>query len=64
MVLTDFLQQLLIQTPTIAILLVIMFVDRRDHAKAMEALREDNQTLHATLIDRIDLIIALEKRGE
>ena len=59
----DVLQHLLVQTPVVALLLIIMMLDRRDHAKTIDALRSDNKLLHDNIMSRIDLLISLQKRG-
>jgi hypothetical protein len=48
------LRDLLIQTPVVALLLVFIFLERRDHAKVIEALREENAKLQAALIDHMN----------
>lgn len=48
------LRDLLIQTPVVALLLVFIFLDRRDHAKTIEAMREENAKLQAALIDHMN----------
>jgi len=48
------LRDLLIQSPVIALLLVVMFLDRRDHAKTIQAMREENAKLQAALIDHMN----------
>lgn len=47
-------RDLLIQAPTIAILLIIIYLDRRDHAKTMLAMREENAKLQTALIDHMN----------
>jgi hypothetical protein len=48
------LRELLIQTPVVAILLVFIFLDRREHARTIEAMREENAKLQAALIDHMN----------
>jgi hypothetical protein len=48
------LRDLLIQSPVIALLLVFIFLERRDHAKAIETLREENVKLQTALIDHMN----------
>jgi hypothetical protein len=48
------LHDLLIQTPVVALLLVFIFLDRRDHARTIEAMRQENAKLQAALIDHMN----------
>jgi hypothetical protein len=48
------LRDLLIQSPVIALLLIFIFLERRDHAKAIETLREENVKLQTALIDHMN----------
>jgi len=52
------LRDLLIQTPVIALLLIFMFLDRRDHARTLKTMHEENSQLQAALIDHMN------RRGE
>jgi len=48
------LRDLLIQTPVIALLLIFIFFERRDHAKALELMRAENARLQTALIDHMN----------
>jgi hypothetical protein len=50
----SFLRDLIVQVPVIAILVIFMILDRRDHRKTVEAMREDNAKLEAALIDHMN----------
>ena len=48
------LRDLLVQTPVVALLLIFIWLDRRDHAKTLEAMRTENADLQAALIDHMN----------
>ena len=48
------LRDLAIQAPVVVILLVIMWLDRRDHQKAIQAMHEENVKLQQSLIDHMN----------
>jgi hypothetical protein len=48
------LQQLVVQTPVVAILLIFIILDRREHQATIKAMREDNAKLEAALIDHMN----------
>ena len=48
------LRDLLVQTPVVAILLIILFLDRRDHAKAVAEMRQENARLEQAIIDHMN----------
>jgi len=48
------LRDLLVQTPVVALLLIFIFLDRRDHAKTLETMRTENAELQAALIDHMN----------
>jgi hypothetical protein len=48
------LRDLLVQVPTIAILLIFLVWDRRDHAKTLQVMREENAKLQTALIDHMN----------
>ena len=48
------LRDLAIQAPVVVILLVIMWLDRRDHKKAIKAMQRRNAQLQTALIDHMN----------
>ena len=48
------LRELLLQTPTVALLLIILILDRRDHARVMAAMRDENIKLQQAVIDHMN----------
>ena len=50
----NLLRDLLIQAPVVAILLIFIWLDRRDHAKTIEAMRDEIQRLQGALIDHMN----------
>jgi hypothetical protein len=48
------LRDLAIQAPVVVILLVIMWLDRRDHERAIHEMREENAKLQQSLIDHMN----------
>lgn len=48
------LRDLIVQVPVVAILLIFIFLDRRDHAKTMNLMREENAKLQQALIDHMN----------
>lgn len=48
------LRDLAIQAPVVVILLIIMWLDRRDHAKQVEMMREDNAKLQQSVVDHMN----------
>jgi hypothetical protein len=51
------LRDLVIQTPVIALLVIFMVLDRRDHAKTVATLREENARLQQALIDHMNRLM-------
>lgn len=50
----SFLRDLIVQVPVVAILLILIIMDRRDHAATIKGMREDNARLEAALIDHMN----------
>ena len=48
------LRDLAIQAPVVVILLVIMWLDRRDHARVIHEMREENAKLQQSIIDHMN----------
>lgn len=48
------LRDLLLHSPIVALLLVFIVVERRDHAKTLATLREDIHRLQTALIDHMN----------
>ena len=48
------LRDVLVQAPVIAILIIFIFLDRRDHKRTVEAMREEIQKLQQALIDHMN----------
>ena len=48
------LRELLLQTPTVALLLLFLVLDRRDHTRVLTAMREENAKLQQALIDHMN----------
>ena len=48
------LRDLLLHSPIVAMLLIFIVLDRRDHAKTIEAMREEIHKLQAALIDHMN----------
>jgi hypothetical protein len=51
------LRDLLIQTPVVALLIVFIFLERRDHAKTITVMREENAKLQQALIDHMNRLM-------
>lgn len=50
----SFLRDLIVQVPVVAILLILLIMDRRDHAATVKTMREDNARLETALIDHMN----------
>ena len=48
------LRDLVIQTPVVALLIIFMVLDRRDHAKTILAMRDENAKLQTAIIDHMN----------
>lgn len=48
------LRDLLVQTPTVALLLLFLYLDRKDHSKTMTEMRAENAKLQEALIDHMN----------
>ena len=48
------LRELLVQTPVAALLVIFIWLDRRDHARTIEAMRQENAKLQMALIDHMN----------
>lgn len=48
------LRDLLVQTPVAALLVIFIILDRRDHARTMTAMRQENAALQQALIDHMN----------
>lgn len=51
------LRDLMVQTPVIALLVIFIFMDRREHAKTIAAMREENARLQQALIDHMNRLM-------
>jgi hypothetical protein len=51
------LRDLLVQTPVVALLLIFIWQDRRDHAKTIATMREENAKLQQALIDHMNRLM-------
>jgi hypothetical protein len=51
------LRELLVQTPVAALLVIFIFMDRREHAKTIAAMREENAKLQQALIDHMNRLM-------
>jgi hypothetical protein len=47
-------RDLLVQTPTVALLLLILYLDRKDHRKTVSEMHEENARLQQSLIDHMN----------
>jgi hypothetical protein len=50
----EFLQALVSQTPVVALLLIMLFLDRRDHKATLKAMQDENAKLQAAVIDHLN----------
>ena len=48
------LHDLLVQTPIVALLIIFLVMDRREHRRTVEALREQIKELEHALIDHMN----------
>jgi len=48
------LRDLLVQTPVIALLLIFIVMDRRDHKQTVDSMRAEIRKLQAALIDHMN----------
>lgn len=48
------LRDLLVQTPVVALLVIFIFLDRRDHAHTIKEMRDENAKLQQALIDHMN----------
>ena len=48
------LHDLLVQTPVVALLIIFIFLDRRDHARTIQEMRQENERLQQALIDHMN----------
>jgi hypothetical protein len=48
------LRDLIVQVPVVALLLIFIFLDRRDHAATIKTMHDDNARLEAALIDHMN----------
>jgi hypothetical protein len=51
------LQELVVQTPVVALLVLFIFLDRRDHAKTIATMREENAKLQQAIIDHMNRLM-------
>jgi hypothetical protein len=51
------LQTLLLQTPVVALLLVFIWLERREHARTITTMREENAKLQQALIDHMNRLM-------
>jgi hypothetical protein len=48
------LRDLLVQTPVAALLIIFIILDRRDHARTIKEMRDENAKLQQALIDHMN----------
>lgn len=48
------LRDLLVQTPVVALLIIFIFLDRRDHTRTIQEMRRENERLQQALIDHMN----------
>lgn len=48
------LRDLVVQVPVTALLIIFIWLDRRDHAATIKAMREDNAKLETAIIDHMN----------
>jgi hypothetical protein len=48
------LRDLLVQTPVIALLMIFIWLDRRDHKQTVDSMRAEIRKLQAALIDHMN----------
>lgn len=48
------LRDLLVQTPVVALLILFIIFDRREHTKTILAMREENAKLQGAIIDHMN----------
>ena len=48
------LRDLLVQTPVVALLVIFIFLDRRDHTHTIQEMRRENERLQQALIDHMN----------
>ena len=51
------LRDLLVQTPVVALLIIFIIFDRREHAKTIATMREENAKLQQALIDHMNRLM-------
>lgn len=51
------LRDLLVQVPVVALLLVFIWLERRDHAKTVTTMRDENAKLQQALIDHMNRLM-------
>lgn len=50
----SFLRDLIVQVPVTALLVIFIFLDRRDHKESIKQMREDNARLETALVDHMN----------